>query len=49
MVQIKQSRIDDTPFHTMGLVVVKNGGEGGDKDSFMPKFSADGLGFAAAL
>ena len=33
----------------MGLVVVKNGWESGDKDSFMPKFSADGLGFAAAL
>ena len=49
MVQIKQSRIDDTPFHSMGLVVVKNGWESGDKDSFMPKFSADGLGFAAAL
>ena len=33
----------------MGLVVVKNGWESGDKHSFMPKFSTHGLGFAAAL
>ena len=51
--EIKQSRGDYTRFHTMlvvvGLVVVKNGWESGDKDSFMPKFSAGGLGFAVAL
>ena len=47
--EIKQSRGADTPYHTMGLVVVKKGWESGDKDSFMPKFSADGFGFAAAL
>ena len=46
---IKQSRGDYTHFHTMRLVVVKNGWESGDKDSFMPKFSAGDLGFAVAL
>ena len=47
--EIKQSRGADTPYHTMGLVVVKKGWESGDKDSFMPKFSADAFGFAAEL
>ena len=49
MVEIKKSRGADTPYHTMGLVVIKKGWESGDKDSFMLKFSADGFGFAAAL
>ena len=30
---------------TIGFVVLKNGWEGGDKDSFTPIFSAYGLGF----
>ena len=47
--ETKQSRGDDTLFHTMGMVVVKNGWENGNKDSFMPNFFADGIGFAAAL
>ena len=47
--ETKQSKGDDTLFHTMGLVVVKNGWENGNKDYFMPNFFADGIGFAAAL
>lgn len=47
IVGIKQSRGDDTPFYTMGLVVVENGWESDDKGSFMPIYSTDGLAFAA--
>lgn len=32
-----------------GLVAVKKGWAGSDNEFFMPIFSADGLGFAAAL
>ena len=33
----------------MRLVVVKKDRESGDKDSFMPKFSSEGLSIVAAL
>ena len=47
--EIKQSSDNNTSFHTMGMVVVKNSCENSNNDSFMTKFSVDGLGLATEL